>query len=206
MLVLFYFAAREGLIGKKVQSILVTKVEEKKKEPEKPKEEPKPEPPKIEQPKVEAPKAEAAKTAPCAVLAGFTLPDSETHPFSKDCCRHFFLTPKAAGDGGAPAVDWKSFQRKREVIFQNGIAHVPNAAHRPVPRTTGQHVQWRDRPDHHHQDLSSWAAAADSSAEAALPWVTLSIWPTAELIWVMPLVCSCGHTRKTRCAAWSVVE
>jgi outer membrane biosynthesis protein TonB len=64
VLVLFYFAAREGLIGKKVQSILVTKVEEKKKEPEKPKEEPKPEPPKIEQPKVEAPKAEAPKAAP----------------------------------------------------------------------------------------------------------------------------------------------
>lgn len=64
VLVLFYFAAREGLIGKKVQSILVTKVEEKKKEPEKPKEEPKPEPPKVEQPKMEAPKVEAAKTAP----------------------------------------------------------------------------------------------------------------------------------------------
>lgn len=64
VLVLFYFAAREGLIGKKVQSILVTKVEQKKKEPEKPKEEPKPEPPKVEQPKMEAPKVEAAKTAP----------------------------------------------------------------------------------------------------------------------------------------------
>ena len=53
-----------GLIGKKVQSILVTKIEEKKKQPEKPKEEPKPEPPKVEQPKTEAPRAEAPKAAP----------------------------------------------------------------------------------------------------------------------------------------------
>jgi outer membrane biosynthesis protein TonB len=61
---LVYFAARQGYLGKKIQTITVTKVEEKKKEPEKPKEEPKPEPPKIEQPKMEAPKVEAAKTAP----------------------------------------------------------------------------------------------------------------------------------------------
>lgn len=64
VLVLFYFAAREGLIGKKVQSILVTKVEEKKPEPEKPKEPPKIEPPKVETPKMEAPKVEAPKAAP----------------------------------------------------------------------------------------------------------------------------------------------
>ena len=66
VLVLLYFAAREGLIGKKVQTLLVTKVEEKKKEPEKPKEVPKPEPPKVEPPKVvEPPKADSPKpTAP----------------------------------------------------------------------------------------------------------------------------------------------
>jgi protein TonB len=63
ILVLFYFAAREGLIGKKLQTILVTKVEEKKKEPEKPKDEPKPEPPKVETPKLDAPKTEAPKVA-----------------------------------------------------------------------------------------------------------------------------------------------
>jgi len=61
---LVYFAAREGYLGKKLQTITVTKVQEKKKEPEKPKEEPKPEPPKIEQPKIEAPKAETPKAAP----------------------------------------------------------------------------------------------------------------------------------------------
>ena len=45
--VLFYFAAKEGLLGKKVQKIAVEMVKEKKPEPEKPK----PEPPKVE-PKV----------------------------------------------------------------------------------------------------------------------------------------------------------
>ena len=59
-----YFAAREGYLGKKVKSILVTKIVEKKPEPEKPKEPPKVEPPKVEQPKVETPKVEAAKAAP----------------------------------------------------------------------------------------------------------------------------------------------
>ncbi len=63
---LVYFAAREGYLGKKVKSIVVTKVVEKKPEPEKPKELPKVEPPKVEQPKVEAPKMEAPKAAPMA--------------------------------------------------------------------------------------------------------------------------------------------
>jgi outer membrane biosynthesis protein TonB len=63
---LVYFAAREGYLGKKVKSIVVTKVVEKKPEPEKPKELPKVEPPKVEQPKMEAPKAEAPKAAPMA--------------------------------------------------------------------------------------------------------------------------------------------
>jgi TonB C terminal len=63
ILALLYFAAHEGYLGKKVKSILVTKVEEKKPEPPKPKEEPKVEPPKVETPKMEAPKAEAPKAA-----------------------------------------------------------------------------------------------------------------------------------------------
>ncbi|HSY19919.1 MAG TPA: TonB C-terminal domain-containing protein [Candidatus Acidoferrales bacterium] len=64
IIALIYFAAREGYLGKKLQTITVTKVEEKKKEPEKPKEPPKVEPPKVETPKVEMPKAETAKAAP----------------------------------------------------------------------------------------------------------------------------------------------
>ena len=50
--VMFYFAAREGLLGKQVQKIAVEMVKEKKPEPEKPK----PEPPKVEPPKIEVPK------------------------------------------------------------------------------------------------------------------------------------------------------
>ncbi len=63
--VLFYFAAKEGLLGKKVQKIAVEMVKEKKPEPEKPKPEPpKVEPPKVEAPKIEAPKVETAKAPP----------------------------------------------------------------------------------------------------------------------------------------------
>ena len=60
---LFYFAAREGLIGKKMQKIAVQMVKEKP--PEKPKEpeKPKVEPPKVETPKIEPPKVEAVKPA-----------------------------------------------------------------------------------------------------------------------------------------------
>jgi hypothetical protein len=55
ILAAIYFAAREGYLGKTVQSITVYK-EEKKPEPEKPKEEKKIEPPKVEVPKNEPPK------------------------------------------------------------------------------------------------------------------------------------------------------
>jgi TonB family protein len=66
--VLFYFAAKEGLLGKKVQKMTVEMVKkEKPPEPPKPKvEPPKIEPPKVEPPKIEAPKTETVK-APVAV-------------------------------------------------------------------------------------------------------------------------------------------
>jgi hypothetical protein len=65
VVLLFYFAARQGLIGKKLQKIAVQMVKEKKPEPPKPKPEPpKVEPPKVEPPKVEVPKVEAPKAAP----------------------------------------------------------------------------------------------------------------------------------------------
>ena len=54
VLALLYFAAREGLLGKKLEKISVQMVKEKP--PEKPKE-----PPKIEQPKIETPKIEPPK-------------------------------------------------------------------------------------------------------------------------------------------------
>lgn len=66
---LLYFAAREGLLGKKIQKISVTMVKEKP--PEKPKEpeKPKVEPPKVETPKIEPPKVEETKIAPPPVAA-----------------------------------------------------------------------------------------------------------------------------------------
>ena len=76
---LVYFAAREGYLGKKIQTITVTKVVEKKPEPEKPKEPPKPEPPKVEPPKVEQPKVEAAKVAP-PVVAPIVAPAAAEIP------------------------------------------------------------------------------------------------------------------------------
>jgi len=66
---MFYFAAREGLLGKKLQKISVQMVKEKP--PDKPKEpdKPKVEPPKVETPKMETPKAEEAKPAAPPVVA-----------------------------------------------------------------------------------------------------------------------------------------
>ena len=65
IMALIYFAAREGYLGKKIQTITVTKVIEKKPEPEKQKEPEKPkiEPPKVEKPKVESTRMEAPKVA-----------------------------------------------------------------------------------------------------------------------------------------------
>jgi hypothetical protein len=64
-LVLVYFAAREGYLGKQIKKIAVQMVKEKP--PEKPKEpeKPKPEPPKLDIPKVvQAPRIEEPKAAP----------------------------------------------------------------------------------------------------------------------------------------------
>ena len=77
---LIYFAAREGYLGKKIQTITVTKVVEKKPEPGKPKEPPKVEPPKIEQPKTEAPKVETPKAAPPTVAPPVVAPPSVDVP------------------------------------------------------------------------------------------------------------------------------
>ena len=79
--VLFYFAAREGLLGKKLNKIAVQMIREKP--PEKPKEPPKVEPPKIEPPKVvETPKVvEAAKVpAPPAVVPPVVAPANNELP------------------------------------------------------------------------------------------------------------------------------
>ena len=73
---MLYFAAREGLIGKKLQKIAVEMVKEKT--PEKPKEieKPKVEPPKVEVPKNEPPKYEEPKQAAAPVAAPVSAPPS----------------------------------------------------------------------------------------------------------------------------------
>ena len=84
VLVLFYFAAREGLLGKKLNKIAVQMIKEKPpdkpKSPEPPKiEPPKAEPPKIETPKiVEAPKVQAPPVVAPPVVAP---PNSEVPSF-----------------------------------------------------------------------------------------------------------------------------
>ena len=68
---IIFFAAREGLIGKKAESIAVHMVKEKP--PEKPKEQPKPEPPKVVEPPKEIPKV-AETPKPVAVPPPVTAP------------------------------------------------------------------------------------------------------------------------------------
>ena len=67
VIVLIYFAAREGLLGKQLKKISVEIIREK--EPEKPREpeKPKEEPPRVEPPKIaDSPKREAPREAPAA--------------------------------------------------------------------------------------------------------------------------------------------
>ena len=81
--VLFYFAAKEGLLGKKVQKIAVEMVKkEKPPEPPKPKPEPpKVEPPKVEPPKIEAPKVETVKAPPIVAPPVVAPPTAEIPAF-----------------------------------------------------------------------------------------------------------------------------
>jgi protein TonB len=82
---LLYFAAREGLLGKKIQKISVEMVKEKP--PEKPKEpeKPKVEPPKQEPPKVEPPKVvEETKPAPPNAPPVTAPPATEVPSFEFD--------------------------------------------------------------------------------------------------------------------------
>jgi hypothetical protein len=80
VIVLFYFAAREGLLGKKLEKISVSIVKEKP--PEKPKPpEPKIEPPKVEPPKVDVPKiTEAPKVSAPQSAAPVVAPANNELP------------------------------------------------------------------------------------------------------------------------------
>jgi len=80
VVLMLYFAARAGLIGKKAQ-MAVEMVKEK--QPEKPKEPEKPkiEPPKVETPKVEAPKLAEAKAPPPTAPPVVAPPPTEMPAF-----------------------------------------------------------------------------------------------------------------------------
>ncbi|HEX9045725.1 MAG TPA: TonB C-terminal domain-containing protein [Verrucomicrobiae bacterium] len=79
---LLYFAAHEGLLGKKIQKIAVQMVKEKP--PEKPKEpeKPKVEPPKVETPKIEPPKMAEETKAPPAAAPVVAPPSTEVPSFA----------------------------------------------------------------------------------------------------------------------------
>jgi len=101
--VMLYFAAKEGLLGKKVQKIAVEMVKEKKPEPEKPK----PEPPKVELPKVETPKLEAPKTE--VAKAPPTMAPPVVAPPANDVPSFEFEGGKAVNSESDPVQLYKGY-------------------------------------------------------------------------------------------------
>jgi len=102
--VLFYFAAKEGLLGKKVQKIAVEMVKEKKPEPEKPK----PEPPKVEPPKVDVPKEPPKYVEPKVVSQPVTAPPVVAPPAS-DVPSFEFEGGKAVNSESDPVQLYKGY-------------------------------------------------------------------------------------------------
>ncbi len=102
--VLFYFAAKEGLLGKKVQKIAVEMVKEKKPEPEKPK----PEPPKVEPPKVDVPKEPPKYVEPKVVSQPVTAPPVVAPP-ANDVPSFEFEGGKAVNSESDPVQLYKGY-------------------------------------------------------------------------------------------------
>lgn len=101
---LFYFAAREGLLGKKIQKISVNMVKEKP--PEKPKELEKP---KVEQPKVETPKSEQPKVAEAKPAAAPVTAPPVVAPPSVDVPSFEFDGGKAVNSESDPVQLYKGY-------------------------------------------------------------------------------------------------
>jgi len=102
--VLFYFAAREGLLGKRIKD-KITVTFEKSKPPEPPK--PKPEPPKIETPKVEPPKIETPKVE--TVKAPPTVAPPVVAPPAADVPSFEFEGGKAVNSESDPVQLYKGY-------------------------------------------------------------------------------------------------
>jgi len=101
--VMFYFAAREGLLGKKAQKIAVEMVKEKPPEPPKPKLEP----PKIEVPKIEVPKEAPKYVEPKAVAS--TVAPPVVAPPANDVPSFEFEGGKAVNSESDPVQLYKGY-------------------------------------------------------------------------------------------------
>jgi len=106
ILALVYFAAREGYLGKKIQTITITKIEEKHKEPEKPRE---PEKPKVEPPKVEPPRAEVHPAEPPKPVAPATVAPPVTAPPPGEVASLEFEGGKAVNSESDPIQLYKGY-------------------------------------------------------------------------------------------------
>ncbi|HEY4984912.1 MAG TPA: TonB C-terminal domain-containing protein [Verrucomicrobiae bacterium] len=104
VVVLFYFAAREGFLGKKIQKISVEMVKEKP--PEKPKE---PEKPKVEAPKVEPPKVEPPKVEETKVAAPPTVAPPVVAPAAAEVPSFEFEGGKAVNSESDPVQLYKGY-------------------------------------------------------------------------------------------------
>lgn len=102
---MFYFAAREGLLGKKIQTITAEMVKEKKPEPEKPK----PQPPKVETPKIETPKLEAPKVETARVAAPPSVAPPVVAPPANDVPAFEFEGGKAVNSESDPVQLYKGY-------------------------------------------------------------------------------------------------
>ncbi len=108
VIALVFFAARQGLLGKKIKKIAVEMVKEKP--PEKPKEpeKPKVEPPKVEVPKMaEAPKVEAPKAATQAPPASGLAAPPAVAPPAVDVGSFTFEGGKAVESSSDPSQVYK---------------------------------------------------------------------------------------------------
>ena len=103
--VMFYFAARSGMLGKQVQKIAVEMVKEKKPEPEKPK----PEPPKVEPPKIETPKNEPPKYVEPKVASQPNTAPPAVAPPATDVPAFEFEGGKAVNSESDPVQLYKGY-------------------------------------------------------------------------------------------------
>jgi hypothetical protein len=134
-LVLLYFAAREGLLGKKLEKISVQLIKEKP--PEKPKPpQPKVEPPKVTPPKVEPPKIAAA---PPKVTAPPTVAPPVVAPANAEVPAFDFGGGKAVETSSDPVHLYKGFieytlrskwDRPEDLADDNFVAEVDVAVAR----------------------------------------------------------------------------